>query len=91
MTYGHILALYLAGRVDEAAGLLKQTHARYPEVGKMLASANPRRPKINDGFVTVGGKDEAWGYREDNLDIWQQTGGLAWLRQVLRMRAGEKP
>ena len=91
MSYGHILALYLAGRVDEAVGLLKQTHARYPEVGKMLASANPRRPKINDGFVTIGGKDEAWNYRENNLELWQQSGGLTWLRQILRGGVAAKP
>jgi hypothetical protein len=29
----------------------------------------------------MGGKDEAWFYREDYLDIWQQSGGLEWLRK----------
>lgn len=89
MRYGHILALYMAGRVDEAASLLKQTHADYPEVGKMLLAASPRRPQVNDGFIRVGGKDEAWYYREDNLDVWRQSGGLEWLRQSLPKTPGK--
>ncbi|KVW92761.1 SEC-C metal-binding domain-containing protein [Thiobacillus denitrificans] len=91
MQYGHILALYMAGRMDEALALLKQTHADFPEVGKMLVAANPRRPQIREGMVSVGGKDEAWFYREDNLDIWERSGGLAWLRQILHIRQGKQP
>jgi len=91
MQYGHILALYMAGRMDEALALLKQTHAAFPEVGKMLIAANPRRPQILEGMVSVGGKDEAWFYREDNLDIWERSGGLAWLRQILHIRQGKQP
>jgi tetratricopeptide (TPR) repeat protein len=91
MQYGHILARYMAGHVDEAAALLKQTHARYPEVGKMLANPSPRRPALNPGYTTVGGKDEAWYYREDNLDVWEQSGGLAWLGQMLQKKPGKNP
>lgn len=83
MQYGGILALYMAGRIEEAARQLKQTARAYPEIASMLLSANPRRPALNAGFRTLGGKDEAWYYREDNLDVWRQSGGLAWLRQAL--------
>lgn len=83
MQYGGILALYMADRIEEAARQLKQTARAYPEIARMLLSANPRRPPLNPGFSTLGGKDEAWYYREDNLDLWQQSGGLAWLRQAL--------
>lgn len=91
MQYGHILALHMAGRMDEALALLKQAHADFPEVGKMLVAANPRRPQIRAGMVSVGGKDEAWFYREDNLDIWERSGGLAWLRQILHIRQVKQP
>lgn len=83
MQYGGILALYMAGKIEEAAQQLKQTTRAYPEIASMLLSANPRRPALNPGFSTLGGKDEAWYYREDNLDVWEQSGGLAWLRQSL--------
>jgi tetratricopeptide (TPR) repeat protein len=83
MQYGGILALYMAGKIEEAARQLKQTVRAYPEIASMLLSANPRRPALNPGFSTLGGKDEAWYYREDNLDVWEQSGGLAWLRQSL--------
>jgi len=83
MQYGGILALFMADKIEEAARQLKQTACAYPEIASMLLSANPRRPALNPGFSTLGGKDEAWYYRENNLEIWQQSGGLAWLRQAL--------
>lgn len=83
MQYGGILALYMAGKIEEAARQLKQTARAYPEIASMLLSASPRRPALDPGYSTLGGKDEAWYYREDNLDVWRQSGGLAWLRQAL--------
>lgn len=81
MQYGRALALLMAGRETEAAAILKQAMQDYPEVYKMLISPKPRRPALMEGRVKVGGKDEAWFYREDYLDIWQQSGGLEWLRK----------
>lgn len=83
MRYGSILARYLNGQHDDALSLLKQTHADYPQIPNMLLSAKPRRPKLNPGYRTLGGKDEAWYYREENLDIWQQSGALQWMAQRL--------
>ncbi|MEW5967988.1 MAG: SEC-C metal-binding domain-containing protein [Pseudomonadota bacterium] len=83
MQYGGILALFMAGKIEAAARQLKQTARAYPEIARMLLSASPRRPALNPGFSTLGGKDEAWYYREANLDVWRQSGGLAWLRQAL--------
>ena len=83
MQYGGILALFMADKIEEAARQLKQTARAYPEIASMLLSAKPRRPALNAGFSTLGGKDEAWYYRENNLEIWQQSGGLAWLHQAL--------
>lgn len=82
MQYGHVLALLMAGRKNEAAASLKLAKQDYPEVYKMLINPKPRRPTLQEGMVRVGGKDEAWFYREDYLDIWQQSGGLEWLRNA---------
>ena len=83
MQYGGILALYLAGKIEEAARQLEETARTYPEIASMLLSTNPRRPALNPGYSTLGGKDEAWYYREDNLELWERSGGLKWLRQAL--------
>lgn len=90
MQYGGILALYMAGKIEDAARQLNETARRYPEIAKMLLRANPRCPSLNPGFSTLGGKDEAWYYREDNLDVWEQSGGLAWLRQSLPKQPSRK-
>ena len=91
MQYGQALALRMAGRENEAAATLKQAKQDYPEVYKMLISTKSRRPALKDGMVTVGGKDEAWFYREDYLDIWQQNGGLEWLRNANKPTTGITP
>ena len=88
LQYGGVLALFMADKIEEAARQLKQTARDYPEIARMLLSANPRRPALNPGFSTLGGKDEAWYYREENLDVWQHSGGLAWLRQALPKQPG---
>lgn len=81
MQYGHVLGLVMASREKEAVTILAQAKGDYPEVYKMLTSPKPRRPALQEGMVTVGGKDEAWFYREDYLDIWQSSGGLEWLKR----------
>lgn len=81
MSYGTSLALFMDKQGEAAAEALKTASARYPEVRKMLLADNPKQPRLNPGYVKVGGKDEAWFYRMDHLDIWQTSGGLDWLRQ----------
>lgn len=48
---------------------------------EMLLAGKPKQPKLQEGVVRLGGKNEAWYYRQDYLDIWQSSGGLEWLRQ----------
>ena len=79
--FGTALALFMDGRNEAAKKALQAVDSHYPEIRKMLLADNPRKPKLMDGMVTVGGKDEAWFYRKDHLDIWQSSGGLEWLRQ----------
>ena len=40
MQYGGILALYMADKIEEAARQLKQTARDYPEIDRMLLSAD---------------------------------------------------
>ena len=82
MRYGHALAFYLNKDTGAALSALHNACNRYPEVRKMLIADNPRKPRINEGYITVGGKDEAWVYRQEQWDLWQSSGGLAWLKAM---------
>lgn len=77
--YGRVLAYFVAGRLPEAEASLHLAQARHPKVWKMLHAAKPRRPRsTNPGYITVGGDDEAWVYRDQHLDLWRSTGALKW-------------
>jgi tetratricopeptide (TPR) repeat protein len=82
MTLNRILALHRLGRLDEALESLRLSADSIREAAKMLLAANPRKPKLSEFSVTLGGKDEAWYYRQDHLSLWQQQGALDWLRQA---------
>jgi hypothetical protein len=80
MAYGTALAFFVAKQETAAADAIRKANERFPEVRKMLLADKPKQPRLRDGLVRVGGKDEAWFYRADHLDVWQSSGGLAWLR-----------
>ncbi|MDP2760502.1 MAG: SEC-C domain-containing protein [Sideroxyarcus sp.] len=82
MQYGTALALFMDQREQAAPDALKTARKRYPEIAKMLLADKPKQPKLRDGLVSVGGKDEAWYYRHDHFDLWQQSGALDWLRNI---------
>lgn len=81
MAYGTALALFMAKQEAAAAEAIEVASEYCPEVRKMLLADKPKQPKLTEGLVRMGGKDEAWYYRKDHLDIWQSSGGLNWLRQ----------
>ncbi|MGB7596009.1 MAG: SEC-C metal-binding domain-containing protein [Gallionella sp.] len=81
MAYGLALALFMNKQEAAALETVKIASERYPQVRKMLLADKPKQPKLREGLVRVGGKDEAWYYRQDHLDLWQSSGGLEWLRQ----------
>lgn len=87
MEYDRVLALHALGRLDEAAAALRRASQDSPEVLRMLLAANPRQPKMNPGYVSVGGKDEAWLYRQDYLELWRAGGALEWAASLTAKRA----
>lgn len=77
--YGRVLAYFAAGKPEVAEVALRKAVERSPKVWKMLHAANPKRPRSkNPGYITLGGDDEAWEYRENHLDLWRSTGALRW-------------
>ena len=74
-----VLALFLAGRHDEAAAALARARKNTPKILAALKRERMRAPKLQPGMMTLGGDDEAWYYREDYRPLWERTGALAWL------------
>jgi tetratricopeptide (TPR) repeat protein len=84
MTLNRVLALYMLGRSGEALIALQTAADKHPKVVSMLVAAKARQPRINPGFVTLGGDDEAWLYREAHIDLWRDAGALAWATQAYK-------
>lgn len=90
-----LLALVVLGREHEAAALLAAEGSWIAEVCRALLARSYRRPReLDDDYVTVGGRGEAWIYREDMRATWERTGGLRWLaaqRAPKAARAAGRP
>lgn len=76
--YGRVLALFAAGRLDEAETALRAAAAQWPKVWKTLHAAKPPIPPTDPRGITVGGEDEAYEYRMRHLDLWRSSGALRW-------------
>jgi tetratricopeptide (TPR) repeat protein len=91
MHYNHALALFMLGRHAHAMAALGLAREHYPKVWRMLNAANPVRPRLDSDYVTVGGNDEAWLYRQEALPLWLASGALAWAKlaaqRAKRLRA----
>ena len=90
LTLTHVLALYCAGRSDEAATALRAAAAEHPRAVKMLLADTAKRPKSGEFGVAVGGDEEAWLYREAHRELWRQRGALDWAAQVLAAKRGRR-
>jgi hypothetical protein len=77
--FHHALALFLAGRREEADKVLARAREDSPKIFAALRRKRMRTPSLHPGMVTMGGDDEAWYYRQDFRGLWERTGGLAWL------------
>jgi tetratricopeptide (TPR) repeat protein len=83
--FGRVLALYRLGRLNEAQQALCEAMTHMQSVVHALTAKRMARPKLTPGGVTLGGDDQAWLYREEMRDVWQQTpGALDWLKQAAK-------
>lgn len=82
VAYGRVLALYRLGRRADALGALKAARKMSPKVADYLVRARVPKPKLVGDYVSYGGDDEAWYYRENMRETWAAVPGLlAWLKQ----------
>jgi tetratricopeptide (TPR) repeat protein len=82
LQFNHALALYALGKMTQAKAAALAACHHYPELPKMLLAKNPKQPKLSPGWVTHGGKDQAWYYREAMHNEWHKRGALEWLRKL---------
>ena len=84
-TYGRVLALYRLGRRGEALGALTSAAQRLPVVLDFLVRERVAKPPADPYGVTIGGKDQAWQYREEMRGEWLRTeDAIAWLKPVAK-------
>jgi hypothetical protein len=90
--YGRPLALLQLQREDESRIALVKAIEIFPLVGMELVNKTHRRPKnLNPRYVTMGGRDQAYFYWQQNGQYWQQTpGALELVASVLSSQSAQK-
>jgi hypothetical protein len=92
LRYGEVLAHLRAGREAEASAALAAALRSNDFVPELLSAEQVRKPKLSPYGVTVGGRDQAWLYREDARDLWQATpGALDWLKRTAKALRRDQP
>ncbi|MDO3377953.1 SEC-C metal-binding domain-containing protein [Geoalkalibacter halelectricus] len=85
--YGMLLALYRLGRLHSAQDVAEQAVEKLPLVARFLVRARAKKPKTSGYGISVGGEDQAWLYREEMRDAWQETpGALDWLKKIMKLK-----
>jgi tetratricopeptide (TPR) repeat protein len=86
VTLNRILALHRLGRLDEAVEALRAAGERHKVAIDMLLAEKPAKPRASGYGIAIGGKDEAWLYREAHRSLWEMGGALEWLRAAWRKK-----
>ncbi len=82
LALGAVLAHYRRGEHEQARQALCEAHALNSHVVPMLTAKRVRKPKLDERGITLGGKDQAWIYREAMRDCWRSVpGALDWLQR----------
>lgn len=91
LTMNAILAAHRCGRAGEALTMLGNAADRCSEAVSMLIAANPGPPRMKDGWIAVGGKDEAWLYRGECRHLWERDGALEWFKAAWKTVPRRRP
>ncbi|MBU0481054.1 MAG: SEC-C domain-containing protein [Proteobacteria bacterium] len=80
---GKALALYRLQRMDEAKKALGEAVRRNRHAVDSLVRERVGRPKVSEMGISIGGRDQAWIYRQDMRNTWQETpGAIDWLKKT---------
>jgi tetratricopeptide (TPR) repeat protein len=85
--FGHALALFRLDREHAANKRLIEAIEQSPRIPDALLRQRMKEPdNLHSGYITLGGEDEAWNYRESARDIWLATpGATEWLKRVAKV------
>jgi hypothetical protein len=77
VTVGFILALYQVGNKDEAQKRIQKHADFHKRVFAEILKVTHKKPQemSDDGYIMVGGKDQAWHYWEEQGSCWMATRG----------------
>ena len=70
LSYGRVLALVRMGRRDAASEAARRAVNILPEVRRYLMRERARQPRIDPYRIALGGKEQAWIYRDEMRDVW---------------------
>lgn len=76
ISMGGVLALFKLGRIEEANKKLKKIR-KYQNhiIDELLKSSHPKPANLMADRITVGGKDEAYYYWQNQGKFWKETKG----------------
>lgn len=82
LVYGRPLALFQLGKLKEAGKALDAAITNYPLIATELLMTKHRKPKATkEGYVTLGGPDQAFLYWKESGKYWTETpGAIEFLR-----------
>ncbi|TLS77565.1 hypothetical protein FE236_02870 [Mariprofundus erugo] len=84
INFGYALALFRLGKRSEADKRLMKAIRQSPRIVDALQRTRMKEPKqLHPGYISLGGEDEAWYYREHARDLWLATpDAMSWLKQI---------
>jgi len=86
MSYGRPLALFQLGKKDEAEKAMKDAIKYLPLVAEELIKTKHKKPEgMMNGYITMGGPDEAYDYWKRVGKYWGDTeGAIDFVKECLR-------
>ncbi len=82
MMMGKALADFAEGDKVAAGENLRSSLQYHPFLIPYLTRTRVAKPTFSEFGIAMGGKDEAWIYREEMRDVWlQMPGALEWLKE----------
>lgn len=86
LVVGNILALYQIGNIKQAKKLIKENTEYQTHIFEEILKNTHSKPKMHDdGYITVGGQDQAWEYWESQGIFWKNTtGAQEFLKECLK-------
>lgn len=82
--YGRPLLLLMLGKPNEARKFLISAIEHLPKVAKELLTSKHKQPKsLNEGYISIGGDDQAYIYWENYGEYWKKAQGAMLLLKEL--------